>query len=85
MGRPEDAKRHFERALVMNARMGALPWLAHTQADYGSMLLESDGKRARELLAEAISTYEKLGMSVWADRARGLAGDRSARSTHSMP
>jgi tetratricopeptide (TPR) repeat protein len=88
MERWSDAAQHFESALEMNERMGARPWLAHTQLDYGSMLLArsapGDRERAGELLTEAISTYEQLGMSVWTDRARGLAGDRSERSTRSM-
>jgi hypothetical protein len=32
----EDAQRHFEDALAMNARMGARPWLAHTQDIIGN-------------------------------------------------
>ena len=56
-----DAARHFEDAIAINARVGARPWLAHTQDDYAHMLLErdqpGDSERARELLAEAVSTY----------------------------
>ena len=33
-GREEDAERHFEEALDMNARMGARPWLERTRHDY---------------------------------------------------
>jgi eukaryotic-like serine/threonine-protein kinase len=88
MERWSDAARHFESALEMNERMGARPWLAHTQFDYGSMLLArnapGDGDRTRELFSEAISTYEELGMGVWADRARALAGDRPGSATRSM-
>ena len=44
----------FEGALGMNARIGALPWLARTQDDYAKMLLlrgrPGDHDRARELL-----------------------------------
>jgi hypothetical protein len=32
--RPGDARRHYQDALVQNERMGASPWLAHTQSDY---------------------------------------------------
>jgi hypothetical protein len=49
------------------------------------MLLARDapGDRARggELLTEAVSTYEELGMGVWAERARGLAADQPKSST----
>ena len=50
----------------MNARMGARPWLAHTQHDYARMLLArartATAHRARELLDEARFTYCELGM-----------------------
>ena len=39
MGRWDEAAQHFEDALAMNARMGARPWLAHTQHEYATMLL----------------------------------------------
>jgi tetratricopeptide (TPR) repeat protein len=38
LGRLDDASRHFDEALRMNAAMGAAPWLARTQADYTTML-----------------------------------------------
>ena len=89
MERWSDAAQHFESALAMNERMGTRPWLAHTQFDYGSMLLARDApgdrERAGQLLAEAISTYEELGMGVWAERARARADGRSERSTRSVP
>ena len=63
MSRWEDAARHFEDALEMNERMGARPWLAHTQEDYGRMLLaRDDEERGRELLEQALATYRELGM-----------------------
>jgi hypothetical protein len=33
-GREDEAGRHFEDALDMNARMGARPWLERTRRDY---------------------------------------------------
>jgi hypothetical protein len=84
----DDAESNFEDAVAMNEGMGARPWLAHTQFDYGSMLLARDApgdrERAGELLTEAISTYEELGMGVWAERARAVADDQSESSTRSM-
>ena len=60
----------------MNARMGARPWLAHTQDDYARMLRARDEprdrERARQLLAEAVSTYRALGMESWARAATAL-------------
>ena len=57
----------------MNERMGARPWLAHTQEDYARMLLErgrpGDSEKARELLTEALTTYRELGMDAFAAKA----------------
>src|SRR5215211_903349 len=73
LGRWDQATRHFEDALAMNARMGARPWLAHTQHDYARMLLNrgapGDREKAGELLELALETYRHLGMLTWADRA----------------
>ncbi|MGH2716504.1 MAG: ATP-binding protein, partial [Thermoleophilaceae bacterium] len=67
LGRFEDAARHFEEALRMNERMGARPWVAHTQEDHARMLLRRSGggdrERAKELLSRARSTYRELGMA----------------------
>jgi len=55
-----EGRLHFEDALEMNARMGARPWLAHTQRDYARMLLARDGsgdrERAYALLDHALAT-----------------------------
>ena len=65
----EQAERHFERALEMNARMGAQPWVAHTQHDYARMLIRrgapDDERRASELLRAARGGYEELKMTSW--------------------
>jgi tetratricopeptide (TPR) repeat protein len=62
----DDATRHFEDALVMNARMEAWPWLAHTQSQYATMLLSKDlsgdRDRALALLDSALATARRLGM-----------------------
>jgi predicted ATPase/DNA-binding SARP family transcriptional activator len=68
----DDAQRHFDFALQMNNRMGACPWLAHTQADYARMLLvrasPGDGERAEALIGSAVPTYRQLGMESHAAR-----------------
>jgi DNA-binding SARP family transcriptional activator len=66
----DDAERHFQDALAMNGKAGALPWLAHTSADYARMLRAQEGNddRAEELLSAAHATYEALGMQPHADR-----------------
>jgi Flp pilus assembly protein TadD len=69
LGRFEDAERHFERAAAMNERMGARPWMAHTELEHARMLVRRDAgrdrRRAKELLAGAQATYRELGM--WDD------------------
>jgi tetratricopeptide (TPR) repeat protein len=66
MGRSQEAESHFDQALAMNARMGAKPWLAHTQFQYAHMLLErcvaGDIERARTLLDESETISRQLGM-----------------------
>ena len=73
----DEAAEHFEAALEMNSRMGARPWLAHTQTDYADMLLKratpGDRRRASGLLDEAGRAYEELGMPIGSMRARALA------------
>jgi hypothetical protein len=65
----------------MNARMGARPWLAHTQRDYARMLVArnapGDGQKAQALLSEALTTYGELGMETAAEGASAaLAGPK---------
>jgi DNA-binding CsgD family transcriptional regulator len=66
MGRWGEAERHFQDALAMNARLGAHPWLAHTQYQYATLLLarhqSGDGEKAAALLDEALATARALGM-----------------------
>ena len=66
MGHWNEAAQHFEDALAMNERMGARPWLAHTQHDYARTLLArdepGDRERAQELLHQALATYRELGI-----------------------
>jgi DNA-binding SARP family transcriptional activator len=69
MSRWDDASRHFERAIAHNAAMGSRPWTAHSQHDYGRMLLArdrpGDREEAGDLLAVARTEYEVLGMEPW--------------------
>jgi DNA-binding SARP family transcriptional activator len=78
LGDRDDAERHFQHALELNASMIALPWLAHTEYDYGVVLLRwgraSDRTLGRELLARAAGTYTQAGMHLWARRAESLTG-----------
>ncbi|HYL58835.1 MAG TPA: AAA family ATPase [Candidatus Acidoferrales bacterium] len=68
----DDAARHFEDALAMNARMDARPWLAHTQEQYATMLLArarpGDRDKAASLLESALATARELGMHALEER-----------------
>ena len=61
----------------MNERMGARPWLAHTQHDHAGMLLRRNGQgdreRAEKLLSRAQATYHELGMQDDAAKSAALA------------
>jgi eukaryotic-like serine/threonine-protein kinase len=82
MERWEDAARHLGDALAMNERMGARPWLAHTQCDYARVLLTRDGSgdrdRGREIVNAAVATYRELGMETHAASAAALAREIGA-------
>ena len=66
LGRYDDAERHFEKALEMNARIRARVWVAHTQHDYARMLVArdrpGDRERATALAAEALAAAREIGM-----------------------
>jgi uncharacterized protein HemY len=73
----DEAEPHFENAVAMNARMGARPWVAHTQHDYARMLharnRPGDRNRARERLRAARKIYRELGMQSYTTSAEPLA------------
>ncbi len=74
----DEAAQHFEDALVMNARMEAWSWLAHTQCQYATMLLTrdqpGDDEKARELLRAALVTARELGMRALEERITAQEG-----------
>jgi DNA-binding SARP family transcriptional activator len=76
LGHHGQAAAHYDQAIAANARMRAIPWLAHTQRDYAQLLLirnqPGDRERGLELIREAITTYQQLGMNQWAAQATEL-------------
>jgi tetratricopeptide (TPR) repeat protein len=70
----DDAEAHFDHAQAMNARIGARPWLAHTQRDQARMLVvrgaPGDRQRAEELHEGAVAIYGALGMESHAKQAQ---------------
>jgi tetratricopeptide (TPR) repeat protein len=90
------AERHLRDAHNLNTRIGARPWAARTRADLASLLLARDQPGDREqaagLLAAALGTARRLGMTAFTQRAEdvldraggdgppGQAPPRSARA-----
>jgi DNA-binding CsgD family transcriptional regulator len=75
LGEWDRAEEHFERALALNRRMGAVTWLAHTAYEYARMLLaraQGERDRAGLLLGEAASLAEQIGMPALLGRIRAL-------------
>jgi class 3 adenylate cyclase len=76
MERWENAEKHFEDALEMNTRMGARPWVAHTQHDYADMLLRrnepGDREKALELVSAALNAAQEMGMKPLVEKALAL-------------
>lgn len=67
IGRPADAERHFQSALVANARMGAAPFVAHTAHAYADLLEArggpGDSEHATALRSRARAIADELGMT----------------------
>jgi DNA-binding SARP family transcriptional activator/tetratricopeptide (TPR) repeat protein len=76
LSRFEDAKRHFEHALTMNAHIKAPIWIAQTEHDYARMLLlrdrPGDRDKALELLKDALAAANKLGLTALTDKTQLL-------------
>ena len=76
MSRWDEAEKHFEDALEMNARMGARPFVAHTQHQYANMLLARDApgdrEKALELVTEALDAAQEMGMKGLVEKALAL-------------
>ena len=76
LSEPAAATAHFEEALATHSRMGARPWLAHTQHDFARLLLDhgeaSDRDRALQLAGDASATARELGLPGLAERAEAL-------------
>jgi tetratricopeptide (TPR) repeat protein len=79
MSRWEVAEEHFKDALEMNARIGAKPWLAHTQHEYAAMLLArgqpGDHAQAMSLLDEALGICRALGMNALVEKVEARRAD----------
>ena len=85
-GHLDDAVRHLEDGVAVNQRMGAAPWVAHTQTDLAAALRQrgeaDDVSRASDLEAAARSTAHRLGMGALID---SLGADGSDSHSVSPP
>jgi tetratricopeptide (TPR) repeat protein len=84
LGRPDEARAWFEMALADHRRIGVEPWVAHTAADFATLLLGTggagDGRRASELLGEARVIADRLGMPGLREQTRSRGGEVSPPS-----
>ncbi|MGH8974211.1 MAG: hypothetical protein ACRD0C_13560, partial [Acidimicrobiia bacterium] len=73
MGRHDAADVQFAEAAAVHARMGAPAFLARTRLEWARTLLSrrgpGDGKRARQLLEEALGVARDLGLGTVEQRA----------------
>ena len=90
LGRFDDAARHFEYALLFNARTGARPWLADTQYEYARMLLLrnsagdiSHASRLLELSFTTAETIQSVRLLSKIEALRFSQGLNKAAETHS--
>ena len=78
LSRWKEAERHFDDALSLNERMGARPWVAHTQHDLARMLAArdeaGDAERAEQLLEAALPVARELGMGSLELKISSLLG-----------
>ncbi len=81
LSRWQEAEEHFRHAIEFNARLQALPWLAHSKQQYAAMLLlrgkADDRDQANALLAEALEIAQRLGMQNLAAKIEGK-GERQS-------
>ena len=70
------AEGHFYRALVMDQRLHAWPWLAHTKHEFALMLQArgrpADRHQVETLLAEAAASADRFGMGRLQKQIRSL-------------
>jgi tetratricopeptide (TPR) repeat protein len=71
LSRYDDAARHFEQALEMDAQIRSPLWIGYTQLGYAGMLLRrdepGDNGKARPLLTHARAAADELGLKALAD------------------
>lgn len=76
LGRLDDATRHFEAALRLQAASRAHAWTVITARDYARLLVErqapGDTERAREIVDVALVIARPAGMATFAEQLEAL-------------
>jgi tetratricopeptide (TPR) repeat protein len=81
LGRMDAAVDHLERAIEINTRMGARPWVAHSTFELGHALARTGGaERAAALLTEALNQYRAFGMAPWERKAERALDELGVRA-----
>lgn len=73
-GRHDDALEHLGRALAFCTRLGAAPYLAHTELALAEVHAAKGSAASARHAEAAIAHAERVGMRAVADQARALAG-----------
>ncbi|HET7686983.1 MAG TPA: hypothetical protein VFM19_11300, partial [Candidatus Limnocylindria bacterium] len=85
-GHLDEAVAHLDAAVAGNRRMGARPWVAHSQADLAATLRQrgaaGDVERAATLEAAALATARRLGMVALAARLEPSGEHVTTPSAH---
>lgn len=84
--RPIDALGHFETALALSRRSGAIPWVARCLFEMAEALEQTDGEgqRRQTLLAEALQLAERLGMAGLVETIRSRHEARPTPAAETM-
>ena len=87
LGDWERAEEHFQSALVLDTRLGARTWLAHTAYEYARMLLArgagTDGSAAQAQLGLAMGLAQAIGLAGLSRRVTELGAEVEPR--HELP
>jgi transcriptional regulator with XRE-family HTH domain/tetratricopeptide (TPR) repeat protein len=76
MSKWELAERHIKEAMDLDKHMQAWPWLAHSQAEYATILLEKgqkeDRAQAQAVFDEALKAAQRMGMGYLMKKIEAL-------------
>jgi tetratricopeptide (TPR) repeat protein len=76
MSKMELAERHIKEAMDLDKHMQAWPWLAHSQAEYATILLEKGQEenrtRAQAVFDEALKAAQRMGMGYLMKKIKAL-------------